>query len=271
MPTVSVEGDELNEDSGPCEEDMEAGGIPGPDGRIGAMPRKRFFRARAHSNPLTDHQFPVPVTPREVDWSQHYPSFFPPKPEDAGKAQPAVEFADVGCGFGGLLVKLSPLFPTKLMVGFEIRDKVAEYVKERILGLRRNHPGQYGNISCIRTNAMKFLPNYFRKGQLTKMFFLFPDPHFKAANHRRRIISRELLTEYAYLLASGGIVYTITDVKELADWMRAKLEEHPLFEPLSREEMEADVCTAQLYSATEEGQKVERNSGEKHVAIFRRI
>lgn len=40
--------------------------------------------------------------------------------------------------------------------------------------LRRESPGQYGNVACIRTNAMKFLPNYFAKGQLTKMFFLFP-------------------------------------------------------------------------------------------------
>lgn len=40
--------------------------------------------------------------------------------------------------------------------------------------LRLEHPGQYQNISCVRTNAMKYLPNYFRKEQLTKIFFLFP-------------------------------------------------------------------------------------------------
>ena len=31
----------------------------------------------------------------------------------------------------------------------------------------------------IRTNAMKCIMNYFPKGQLSKMFFCFPDPHFK--------------------------------------------------------------------------------------------
>ena len=36
-----------------------------------------------------------------------------------------VRFADVGCGFGGLLVRLSPMYPDKLMVGMEIRDKVS--------------------------------------------------------------------------------------------------------------------------------------------------
>eukprot|EP00879_Flechtneria_rotunda_P021825 GHRR01023014.1.p4 GENE.GHRR01023014.1~~GHRR01023014.1.p4 ORF type:complete len:102 (+),score=36.74 GHRR01023014.1:617-922(+) len=40
--------------------------------------------------------------------------------------------------------------------------------------LRREHPGQYQNISVLRTNGMKCLPNYFRKGQLEKLFFLFP-------------------------------------------------------------------------------------------------
>lgn len=40
--------------------------------------------------------------------------------------------------------------------------------------LRRENPGQYQNISVLRHNAMKYLPNFFRKGQLTKLFFLFP-------------------------------------------------------------------------------------------------
>ena len=57
--------------------------------------------------------------------------------------------------------------------------QVSEYVKERIAALRREQPGSFGNIACARTNAMKFLPNYFARGQLEKMFFLFPDPHFK--------------------------------------------------------------------------------------------
>ena len=34
------------------------------------------------------------------------------------------EFADIGCGYGGLLVQLSPIFPEICMVGMEIRLKV---------------------------------------------------------------------------------------------------------------------------------------------------
>ncbi|BBN02144.1 tRNA (guanine-N7-)-methyltransferase [Marchantia polymorpha subsp. ruderalis] len=263
------------------------------------LPRKRFYRARAHSNPLSDSYFPVPNNPSDCDWKEHFPAFFKDnasevesgKPANdeaksevrssesgavvpsfpAEKSVPKVRFADIGCGFGGLLVKLSVLYPDKLMVGMELRDKVSEYVKERILALRLKYSGQYENISCLRTNAMKYLPNYFEKGQLEKMFFLFPDPHFKEKNHRRRIISQALLAEYAYIMAIGGIIYTITDVEELGEWMKSNLDAHPLFEPLSEAELAKDPVVDLLTSATEEGQKVARNSGETYRAIYRRI
>mmetsp|Transcript_8467 Transcript_8467/g.25378 ORF Transcript_8467/g.25378 Transcript_8467/m.25378 type:complete len:184 (-) Transcript_8467:1172-1723(-) len=161
-------------------------------------PSKRFYRSRAHSNPLNDSHFPVPTCPAEVDWSQLFPSRphgevcraenYPDTATggDAEVVSPEapVRFVDVGCGFGGLLTRLAVLYPDRRMVGFELRDKVSEYVKERILALQRESPGQFMNIACARTNAMKFLPNYFQKGQLEKIFFLFPDPHFKATNHR---------------------------------------------------------------------------------------
>lgn len=57
---------------------------------------------------------------------------------------------------------------------------------------------------------MRYLPNFFEKNQLEKIFFCFPDPHFKAKNHRRRIISDILLTEYAYFLAPNARLYTVT-------------------------------------------------------------
>lgn len=58
------------------------------------------------------------------------------------------------------------MFPETLMVGMEIRVKVSDYVMDRIRALRQQHPHMYQNVACIRTNAMKYLPNYFRKGQV---------------------------------------------------------------------------------------------------------
>ncbi|GFP91879.1 tRNA (guanine-n(7)-)-methyltransferase, partial [Phtheirospermum japonicum] len=181
------------------------------------------------------------------------------------------EADDIGCGFGGLLISRSTLFPEKLMISMELRDKVTEYVKERVLDLLASNPGQYENVSFVQTNSMKYIPNYFEKGQLSKMLFLFPYPHFKEKNHRRRVISPHLLDEYAYVLRVGGIIYTITDVEELGEWMKACLDGHPLFEAVSGDEILADPVVKLLSTATEEGQKVARNDGQTFRAVFRRV
>lgn len=241
-----------------------------------------------------------------MDWTDHYPAF-----AHSGKYP---EFADVGCGFGGLLIALAPLFPDTLMlgrcaisvfvfflvflsflfspsiaaihftscfVGMEIRVQVSQYVHDRIVALRATStsqhptlPGPYQNVSIVRANSMKFMPNYFAKHSLSALFFLFPDPHFKSRKHKARIISPTLLAEYAYVLRPGGIVYTVTDVRDLHDWMRTHLEDFPLFEPISEADLRAEgkgpILDA-VYNSTEEGKKVERNAGEKWLACFRRI
>lgn len=178
---------------------------------------------------------------------------------------------DVGCGFGGLTIRLAEAYPEKLVCGMEIRQKVSEYVRERILALRKKEQGKYQNAACIRSNTMKHITNYFKKHQLEKMFFLFPDPHFKVANHRRRIIQQTLLDEYAYLLKPGGMLYTITDVEELGIWMREKIQAHPLFALIPESELEGDKAADFLIEGTEEGQKVKRNGGKTWKSIFRRL
>jgi tRNA (guanine-N7-)-methyltransferase len=167
----------------------------------------------------------------------------------------------------------------------EIRVQVSQYVQDRIEALRATSAlepsasgsfahGPYQNVSVVRANAMKFFVNYFPRASLSAIFFLFPDPHFKARKHKARIISPTLLAEYAYALKLGGIVYTITDVKDLHDWMKKHLEEFPLFEAVSeealRESGRGPILDA-VYKSTEEGKKVERNQGQKWLACFRRI
>jgi tRNA (guanine-N7-)-methyltransferase len=154
----------------------------------------------------------------------------------------------------------------------EIRVQVTDYVVDKIRAMRKQDASghAYQNISCIRANAMKFLPNFFGKGQLSKMFFCFPDPHFKAKKHKQRIVSATLNSEYAYVLRPGGVVYTITDVKDLHEWMVQHFEAHEAFERVGEDEVEADPCVAIMRSDTEEGKKVERVKGEKFVALFRR-
>ena len=225
---------------------------------------------RDSSNPFSDHQLEYPLSPSEMDWKRLYPHYHD---EATDKMTKQVTIADIGCGFGGLLIDLSPAFPDNLILGMEIRVQVTNYVEDRIIALRANHAetNSFQNINVLRGNSMKFLPNFFHKAQLEKMFFCFPDPHFKQRKHKARIITNTLLSEYAYVLKEGGIVYTITDVLDLHEWMAKHLEEHPLFERLSTEWEDQDQCVQIMRTATEEGKKVERKKGAKYVACFKRL
>lgn len=93
-----------------------------------------------------------------MNWSTHYPAYFNQHGTPSTDPSKAVEFADIGCGFGGLLVSLAPLFPDKLMLGsssrlllcfpdqplisfstnpgMEIRQQVTQYVTDKIRALR---------------------------------------------------------------------------------------------------------------------------------------
>ncbi len=91
-----------------------------------------------------------PTTPEDYDWSTHYPSFIKPKPskestckkrdvegevkkavenmievveppEEREEGEKVIEMMDIGCGYGGLTVSLSSLFPDKLILAVEIR------------------------------------------------------------------------------------------------------------------------------------------------------
>lgn len=54
-----------------------------------------------------------------------------------------------------------------------------------------------------------YYDQHFIKFQLKKMFFLYPDPHFKKAKHKWRIINKWLLSEYAYVLTEHVSKYAI--------------------------------------------------------------
>jgi tRNA (guanine-N7-)-methyltransferase len=205
-----------------------------------------------------------------MDWGK----LFEEKAAEAEKKRtplPSPTVADVGCGFGGLLISLSPLLPDDLMVGIELRDSVCDYVRQRAAVLRRAAPPRALNVAALRVNAQRHLTHLFAKGSLAKLFFLFPDPHFKAKNFRRRIVTPALASDYAYLLRPGGCLYTVTDVPDLGGWMAASLDAHPLFRRMTDAELAADPAAALLDSATEEGQKVARNAGSTWKACYVRL
>lgn len=243
-------------------------------------PQKRFkflakdkytrfpIRTRAHANPLSDEAFEYPLSPHFMDWNSMYPKLVEEKSDSS--FTPFATILDVGCAYAGLLVRLAPLHPDKIMLGMEIRPRVVEYSQNRIEDLRQNENIGH-NIWVIRCNVMKNLVQYIKKSQLERIFFCYPDPHWKKKKHRRRIITQTLLDEYAFVLKKGGFIYAVSDEKELGDWMRTCLENHPLFVKLTNEEIQNDPFVPFVRDSSEDAQRTERQKKDKHLCVFKRI
>eukprot|EP01006_Ploeotia_vitrea_P006607 TRINITY_DN14068_c0_g1_i1.p1 TRINITY_DN14068_c0_g1~~TRINITY_DN14068_c0_g1_i1.p1 ORF type:complete len:274 (-),score=19.82 TRINITY_DN14068_c0_g1_i1:151-972(-) len=221
-------------------------------------------RARPHRNPLSDDVDEHPISPAHVPWKEFYPTL-----DNAGD----VKFVDVGCAYGGLLVSLAPQYPDKQMIGMEIRDKVATFAGGRIKELRaeKKDGHDYSNVWIIRNNVMKYLPNYIPKGQLEKMFFCFPDPHFKKRNHKRRIINSALVPMYAYVMKIGGRVYIISDVEELWKWMDKYLGACCLFKRLDKAVADEDPIVPMIQTRSEDAQRTNRKQLGYHYSVFERV
>ena len=222
--------------------------------------KKSKKRVRAHVNVFSPPERPPPRDPQDVKWAELFPGW---------REGASVDMVDVGCGFGGLLEHLSPAWPDRFILGLEIRDRVVEAVEDRLRKLQEKDAA-YGNTGVINMNAMKHLPNYFTRGQLQAMFFLYADPHFKKSKQKSRIITVDLCDVYAYCLAPGGRLYTATDVEDLHDWEVAALRAHPCFEELGPEALADDPNVPIMLSATDEAAKAKREGRGQWYSVFRR-
>lgn len=157
-----------------------------------------------------------------------------------------------------------------MILGLEIREPAVEQVKEKLEELYKKSPS-YANCGVINMNAMKHLPNYFEKGQLKAMFFLYADPHFKKSKEKSRIISVDLLDVYAFTLAKGGRLYTATDIEELHNWEVNALELHPYFERLSEEECKQDPAVPLMLSSTHDYEKSKREGRSQWYSVWKRL
>lgn len=210
---------------------------------------KRTYRQRAHTNPFKDIDILIPTNPSSIIWGDYFENGEPPS------------FLDIGCGYGKFMMELSRRCPSNVL-GMEIRSKVYDYVKQKI------SEESLGNAAIIKTNALIFLPNFFLGNSLSKIFVLFPDPHFKKRKQKGRIVSRQMVHLYFYLLKEGGRMYVSTDVKELFDDMVNVLRGLGLFKELEKEAMVRDPFYEMTYKNTDEAMRAGIKSGRTFATIF---
>uniref|UniRef100_H3BFC1 tRNA (guanine-N(7)-)-methyltransferase n=1 Tax=Latimeria chalumnae TaxID=7897 RepID=H3BFC1_LATCH len=227
-----------------------------------ALPQKRYYRQRAHSNPMADHTLDYPIHCVDMRFCKRKPII------SFRIRQVATEISQLKCIYVIIIAGLKSICHFRLLL---VTESLRTFLNSIIKNLRPEDGWSLETVASLRPCFQEYLGSVFPPTQLSKMFFLFPDPHFKKTKHKWRIISSMLLAEYAYVLRLGGLVYTITDVDEVHDWMVKHFTEHPLFERVSLEELKSDIILDRLGTCTEEGKKVLRNGGKNFTAVFRRV
>ncbi len=210
---------------------------------------KKDYRCHAHTNAFKDSISDIPDSPDEINWKNYF------------KDGNSPTFIDIGCGYGKFLMKTAEIYPNENVLGLEIRQKVYEYVEQITK--------EIDNCSVIRTNALLFLPNYFQPNSIKKIFVLFPDPHFKKRKQKGRMICRQMMNVFKYLLCDEGELYISTDVKDLFDDMCEVVSSSGLY--AEQKNLTEDPLYELCYKGTDEANRAGLKTGTTFGKVYRVI
>lgn len=160
------------------------------------------MRIRQHVNPLKSDFFRIPLAPLEIP-------------------QGAEVEVELGSAEAHFLMERAGELSGVLHVGVEIRR---DRVEQANLDCAKRG---LGNVRSVFANMSVDLPRLFAPTSVRRFFLNFPDPWFKARQHKRRVICPELMEALHGLLAPGGEVYVATDIFALAMDAMAELEAEP--------------------------------------------
>lgn len=217
-----------------------------------SMPKREksaasYARFRQHINPLS-RRFQMPT-----DLPENWPhSDF----QDINLPL----YLDIGCAKGGFLLELagrrhgkqmdinddtfmnatksyddttSDWLPSQMnYLGLEIRPGVSQYAQARV-----DKRGLSGILSFVGCNANVDLGRLLtlyqgssnkNDGDSNRPAFVsiqFPDPHFKKAHNKRRVVTPQLVTTLAQFMREGDVVFLQSDIKEALEAMRDRFVE----------------------------------------------
>lgn len=210
---------------------------------------KAFARFRQHVNPLA-RRYQMSTELRE-NW---------PLCDFTSAKLPL--YVDIGCGKGGFLLELvgrrhgngaggsspgedayraasremedttSQWLPNEMnYLGLEIRPGVSQYAQARVE--KRGLSGKLSFVGCNANVDLDRLLTLYQESagtdscdnRLAFVSIQFPDPHFKKAHSKRRVVTDELVRTLAKFMKPGDTVFLQSDIKEALEAMRERFVE----------------------------------------------
>jgi len=121
-----------------------------------------------------------------------------------GDASSSRVHIEIGCGSSRYLIKWAIENPQDFFIGLELR------YKRLALAAKKIHKQNIRNIILLRERA-EFLDEYFTHKSIDCLHINFPDPWYKKAKRKHRILSTEFLTKIHPYFCSGGELRFKTD------------------------------------------------------------
>ena len=133
-----------------------------------------------------------------------------PKPWDTEKlfGRTAPLELEIGSGKGMFITKVAGLKPHHNFLGIEIGTKYARFSAARLIRQHRT------NALMVCGDAALILQEAIPRETLAAVHVYFPDPWWKRAHRKRRVLRSEVLGLIESRLKPGGMLHFWTDVEE---------------------------------------------------------
>jgi len=118
---------------------------------------------------------------------------------------------EIGCGKGKFILETAKRNPDVNYIAIEKIPDVA------LLAMEKVKEAGLTNVRFIIGDALS-LPQYFKKGEIERIYLNFSDPWPKSGHTRRRLTYRGFLEMYKGLLAPNGEIVFKTDNRPLFDF-----------------------------------------------------
>ncbi|MDX2022503.1 MAG: hypothetical protein SF187_19860 [Deltaproteobacteria bacterium] len=118
---------------------------------------------------------------------------------------------ELGSGEAYFLMERAVETPGRHYVGVEIRREMVAWANEDAVAR-----GVADRVVSVFANISVDMQRLFPPGLVSRFFINFPDPWFKANQHKRRVIEPSLVNEMLRALRPDGEIYVNTDIFDLA-------------------------------------------------------
>lgn len=128
---------------------------------------------------------------------------------------------ELGCADAQFLFQLARADPRTRYVGVEIRKPLVDDVNQRA------RAEGLSLLSAVFAHINLDLPRVFAGHKVRRFYVNFPDPWFKRAQKKRRVVTPELVETLLELLAPDGEIFFQSDIWDLALDAMAVFEAEP--------------------------------------------